>query len=202
MKHLLLTLFILLSFTACNNQEEDQAKAKARQEAKEARAIQLAKFEEQKAKLKKALEAQRILEKEKEKLAQKALKAQEELKAKIAKEKEERDKKKKIQEENNKLNPMGIKITEHSFSIDTNKSKAFINALKAKVDSKIKILSEELEKGIIQSKDAGIDINKKHINVDLNKTEIILKDWKEKIEVFVHEFDNINIEKNNTNKGK
>lgn len=214
MKHLLLAVLVLLSFTGCDDKEE-QAKAKAKQEAKEERAIQLAQFEAQKAELKKAHEVQRVLEAEKAKLAQKAKESQDALEAKIAKEKEAKAKEEKRKEEakahkakeetakedNSTLNAMGVEMTENSFSIDTTKTKVFIDELKAKVDSKIKTISEDLEKGIIQSKDAGIDINEKHIHIDLNKTQDILKDWGQKIQLFVNDFDSTTAENNKTNKG-
>lgn len=205
MKHLLLTLLVLLSFTGCDD-KEDEAKANAKQEAKEERAIQLAEFEAQKIALKKAQQAQRILEAEKEKLVEEAKLAQEALDAKIAQEKkilleEEKRKEETLKEDNNTLNAMGVEMTENSFSIDTSKTKVFIDTLKAKVDTKIKTISEDLEKGIIQSKDAGIDINEKHIHIDLNKTQDILKDWGQKIQLFVNDFDSVTPENNKTNKG-
>ena len=85
--------------------------------------------------------------------------------------------------------------------VDTNKTKAFFNDLSKKLDVQMKKISDDLEKGIIDTKEAGVEINEKHIHIDLNKTQNMLEDWGKKIRVFVQEFDEIseNIENNNTN---
>jgi|GEM_PF-795182 len=188
MKHLLVTLFVLLSFTACNEKEEQ-----AKQE--EARKIELAEFEAQKKALKKAEEAQKVLEAEKAKLIEEAKLAKKALEDKIAEEQEAKIKAQKEAEEKQKLNALGVEMSDGKFSIDTEKTKVFVDAMKRKVDDKIKSISDDLEKGIIQSKEAGIDINEKHIHIDLNKTQDVLKDWGQKIQVFVQEFDNITTDK-------
>ena len=200
MKHLLLTLLVLFSFSGCDDKEE-QAKAQAKHKAQEARAVELAEFEAQKIALKKAEEAQKALEKEKEVLAYKAKEAQEALEAQLAKEEEAKKQKSPKSEDNSTLHKMGVEMGEGTFSIDTTKTKVFIDALKAKVDSKIKTIGDDLEKGIIQSKEAGIDINEKHIHIDLNKTQDILKDWGQKIQVFVNDFDTPTSKDTTTNKG-
>ena len=65
----------------------------------------------------------------------------------------------------------------------------------------MKKISEDLEKGILDTKEAGVEINEKHIHIDFNKTQNMLEDWGKKIQVYVQEFDEItnNIENNDTN---
>jgi len=84
---------------------------------------------------------------------------------------------------------MGIDITEDSISIDTNKTKKYINEVSNDIDKKIKEIGDDLEKGIIQTKEAGVDINKEHIHIDLNKTQNLIEDWGKKVKGFVEQFD-------------
>ena len=78
-----------------------------------------------------------------------------------------------------------------SITIDTNKTKEFFNDLNKKWDVQMKKISDDLEKGIIETKEAGVEINEQHIHIDLNKTQNMLEDWGKKIQVFVEEFEDI-----------
>ena len=65
----------------------------------------------------------------------------------------------------------------------------------------MKKLSDDLEKGVVERKEAGIEINEQHIHIDLNKTQDLLIDWGKKIQVFMKEFDEMAkmLEINSTN---
>jgi len=150
MKHLLLSLIVLLSFTACQDKKND-AKAQAIHDAKI------------------------------------AAQAKAEILAEIkAKQKSEEAKKK-----NAKLNNMGIAVNHGTITIDTNKTKDFLQQLKQKMQRQMQKISNDLQKGIIDAKEEGIQVNNGHINIDLNKTRNLLEDWSKKIQVFANEFDEV-----------
>ena len=103
--------------------------------------------------------------------------------------------------QNAQQNQMGIHMEKDSITIDTNKTKTFFNDLSKKLNVQMKKISDDLEKGIIETKEASVEINEEHIHIDLNKTHNMLEEWGKKIQVFVEEFDEIskNLENNNTN---
>lgn len=90
-----------------------------------------------------------------------------------------------------KLQKMGIYVEKDSITIDTKKTKIFFDDLSKKLNKHMKKISEDLEKGIIETKEAGIEINDRHIHIDLNKTENMLEAWGQKMQSFVKEFDEI-----------
>ncbi len=44
---------------------------------------------------------------------------------------------------------------------------------------------------MMKSSNAGIEIDKKHISIDLNKTKSFLEQWSEKMKVYAKEFNDI-----------
>jgi len=154
MRYLLISLILLLSFTGCEDKEQ-QAKHDAKI-AQQARAELLTELEA----------------------------------------------KKDLQDKNtSKLNNMGINMEDGTITIDTNKTKVFFRDLNKKMGEQMKKLSDDLGKGVVETKEAGIEINEQHIHIDLNKTQDLLIDWGKKIQVFVQEFDEIanTLEINSTN---
>lgn len=164
MKHLLITLLLLLTFTGCQDKEND-ARIQAAHDAKVA------------AKARTELLA--------------------ELHEKEAKQKAEQDSHK-----NTKLNQMGINMNNGTITIDSNKTKNFFNSLNKKMETEVKKISNDLQKGMLDVANEGIQINDEQIHIDLNKTRTFLEIWGEKIQVFAKEFDNIaNSLDINTSKG-
>lgn len=171
MKLLLITLTILLSFTACQDKKND-AKAQAAHDAQIA------------AKARAEVEAKYAAKKIAEQKALNNTKHQEQ------------------HAQNNSLNQVGIDMHNGTIIIDTNKTQSYFSDLTSKMESQMKKISEDLQKGIIEEKDAGIQVNQEHINIDLNKTKKLLQDWASKIEVFAQEFDNLaNTFEQNISKG-
>lgn len=127
--------------------------------------------------------------------AQVAQKARAELLAELEAQKKQQETK------DAKLNKMGIHVDNGTITIDTNKTKNFFHALGKRMDAQMNKMAEELERGIIEHKEAGVEITEQHIHIDLNKTRDLLMDWGEKIEVFVQEFDEMAkaLERNSTN---
>ncbi len=186
MRNLLLALLTLLILTACDNAKEEQLQRDA-QIAKKIRAEMLMKFEaEQKAQKiafeKKLLEMSAL---KKIKSVEKSVKTTPPIVETIKIETTKRE----APQDDSKLTQMGITITQNSISIDTNKTKTYINEISNNIDKKMQKISEDLSKGIIQTKEAGIDINEKHIHIDLNKTQNLIEDWGNKVKLFVNQFD-------------
>ena len=94
-------------------------------------------------------------------------------------------------EKNSKLSQIGITVDKGIITVDTNKTKGFFLDLSSKLEDKMKSISEDINRGAVNEKDAGIEINHTHINIDLNKTKSFLENWKEKIQAFIKEFDSI-----------
>ncbi|MEA2048996.1 MAG: hypothetical protein U9O64_11205 [Campylobacterota bacterium] len=188
MQYLFMTIILLLSLNGCQEKEQVDQDAQAKHDAKivaQTRAEVLSEFQ--------------------------AEKNQENKKSVIASSENHNDNvttQKTIpkQEENPKqsLEQMGIDMKEDSITIDTNKTKKFLNDFSSAMEIQMKKISDDLKQGIVETKQAGIDINKEHIHIDLNKTQNMLEAWGKKIELFVQEFDTIakDLENNTTNKGK
>jgi hypothetical protein len=105
-----------------------------------------------------------------------------------------------------KLSRMGVSMDSGIITIDTNKTKDFFRELNQKMALQIKKISDDLEKGIIETKDAGVEVTEQHIHIDLNKTQSLLQDWSKKMQIFVQEFDEMantleTNSSNTTNKG-
>ncbi len=157
MRHLLMSLILLLSFTGCDNSKQ-QAEHDAKI-AQQARAELLAELEA----------------------------------------------KKKLTDNNaSKLHKMGITMEDGTIIIDTNKTKDFFRELNQKMGEQMKKLSDDIEKGVVETKEAGIEINEQHIHIDLNKTQDLLTEWGKKIEDFMQEFDEMakSLEINSSNTTK
>ena len=179
MRHLLLTLILLLSFTGCEDKKQLDEEAQAKHDAKiaqQTRAEVLAELQAGKLQV-------------------------ENVQKKVIQEQALPEEKHSLEHKNAQLNQMGIHMEKDSITIDTNKTKEFFNDLSKKLDVQMKKISDDLEKGIIETKDAGIEMNEQHIHIDLNKTQNMLEDWGKKIQVFVQEFEDISkdLENNTSN---
>ncbi len=186
MRHILISLILLLSFTGCQEKEQQSSEAPAKHDSKTAadtRAEVLAEFEAEK----------------KAQLAQ--VQATE---AKIKALKVSPPTKPQTEKEEDKLSNMGVKMDNDVITIDTNKTKTFLKDLSKRMEKQMKKISHDLDKGIIEAKEAGVDINNGHINIDLNKTQDLFESWSKKIQVFTNEFDNISksLDTNSTEEGK
>ena len=191
MRYLLVTLTLLLSLTGCQDKKQLDEEAQAKHDAKiaqQAREEVLAELQAGKLQV--------------EKVPNKVI--QEQILPEVTANQTQIstiEEKHSLQHKNAQLNQMGIHMEKDSITIDTNKTKEFFNDLSKKLDVQMKKISDDLEKGIIETKEAGVEINEKHIHIDLNKTQNMLEDWGKKIQIFVEEFDEIskNIENNTSN---
>ena len=190
MRHILLVLLLVFTFTACQDKEQTHKEQAIRdaQIVKQVRLELKKEFARKEAKLQ-----QTLAEKESQLLEQQTL--NQATTQNIHQEP--------LASHADKLNNMGINVAEGFISIDTNKTRDFFKTLSNTMNAKIKEVNNDMEKGIIDIKNAGIEINNEHINIDLNKTKELLDTWSQKMQIFVQEFDSLsqNIDNNTTIKG-
>ena len=136
----------------------------------------------------------------KEDQAQHDAKIAQEARAQLLKEQEEAKKKQEELEKNDKFSKIGIASKDGKIIIDTNKTKSYFNELAHQMKTKMDKMSKDMEKGIIKNKEAGIEMDETHINIDLNKTKTFLETWGKKIQGFVKEFNDITKEFDTQNK--
>ena len=155
-KHLLVTIILLLSISACQDSKSNQAEHDAKV-AHEARTQLLREQAEEKKK-------------------------QEEI------------------EKKNKFSQIGIASKDGKIIIDTNRTKSYFKDLAHQMKTKMDKMSKDLEKGIVKNREAGIEMDETHINIDLNKTKHFLDTWGKKIQEYVNNFDEITKEFDSKNK--
>jgi hypothetical protein len=109
----------------------------------------------------------------------------------LLKEQAETRKEKEEKEKNSKFTQMGIASKDGKVTIDTNKTKQYFKNLAHIMKNKMDKMSKDLEKGIVKNKEAGIEMDETHINIDLNKTKHFLDIWGKKIQAYVNDFDEI-----------
>lgn len=124
--------------------------------------------------------------------AQVAQQAREQLLAEL-KAKEEAQKAK---EQNTALSKLGITKEGSRITIDTNKTKTYLDEVAKTFSQQMGQFAKEIKKG-----DAGIEADKSQISIDLNKTGSFLDNWTKKMEHFADELDTIaeSFEENTTN---
>lgn len=188
MKNLLLSFALLFILNACGNSKEEAAKQAKLTQAlhevqaqKEALLVKLKTKENTLLKLKKEVTFLHAKLLEKEKALTEAL-----LREKSCQ--EEKAKCIAIQHnKNKKLSPVGIAIEKNRITIDTNKTKDFFQQISKNLEAKMEKLSQELEKGIVDEKEAGVHIDESHINIDFNKTKDFLETWGKQLQSLVNE---------------
>lgn len=181
MKHLYITTLILFFFSACGNQE--QKVTEESQTIQKSNDKKNALMAELKAKEEALLQSRFEAKEAKEKLLIQQ-DAKKEAFLKNAQEKQKKDK-------NEKLSKIGITIEDHKIIIDTNITKDFFQNIGKDIGSKLKKITQDLKQGSMYEQDAGIKIDNTHINIDFNQTKKFLDGWKEKMQGFVKEFENI-----------
>jgi len=119
-----------------------------------------------------------------------AAQAKAELRAELKKKQEEKARQREEElEKNNKLANIGITTDNGKLIIDTNKTKDFFQQMAANIKVHADKFAKDMEKGIIDDREAGIEVNETHINIDLNKTKSFLDTWSKTIEGYAKEFD-------------
>ena len=75
--------------------------------------------------------------------------------------------------------------------IDTNRTTHYFRSITEQMKAKADKLAADLQKGMVDEKEAGIEINDSRISIDLNKTESFLQKWTKKMEGFVKEMNSV-----------
>jgi len=173
MRHLILSLILLFSISACEDHkaQEEKTKLLAQLQAKEESLKQ--------ARLETKIANEKLLAQEK---------AQKEA---FIKNQEKKAQEVKQSRQNEKLSNVGISIQKDTITIDTNKTKDFFTNIGKTLETKLKKITTDMKKGMIDDNDTGIKIDKSHINIDLNKTKDFLELWGEKMQGFVKDIDNM-----------
>jgi hypothetical protein len=97
-----------------------------------------------------------------------------------------------ITPQNAPKSPIGIVVKDDKIIIDTQQTKAFLEALTRKLDSGFKKIEHDLRQNKIPSPNpTGISISKDRIEVDLNKTEQFMEKWIKSMESVGRELDNV-----------
>jgi len=121
--------------------------------------------------------------------AQVAAQAKAELRAELKKEQEEKARQHEEEmKKKNKLAHMGITTDNGKLIIDTNKTKDFFQQMAADLKVRADKFTKDMEKGVVDDKEAGIEMNETHINIDLNKTKSFLDNWSKTLEGYAKEF--------------
>ena len=81
------------------------------------------------------------------------------------------------EEEKSQSSLLGIKTNNGVITIDMNKTKSYLNELKAQMTVKLKKIQDDLNKGVIDAKEAGIEMRNEHLSIDLNKTQNAFQTW-------------------------
>lgn len=127
----------------------------------------------------------------KEEQARHDAKIAQEARAQLLKEQKAQEEAKKEFEKSDQFSKIGITSEEGKIIIDTNRTKSYFKDLAYEMKSKIDKMGKDLETGMIQSEEAGIEANETHINIDLNQTKNFLDTWGKKMQEFIKEFDDI-----------
>ena len=191
MRYILLSFILLFSFSACTDDSKHYEKQieKITKETKiqteylrkelQAKEIALQKAQLQTIKLAdelqvyKQAEAQKKIELQQKKHLEKTLSQKEE-----------------------KLSKLGITLEKNKITLDTNKTKDFLENFAKLINTKLEKVSQDFQKSALTEEDAGIHIDENNVNIDLNKTKDFLQEWGQKMQGFIKEFDTITEEIN------
>ena len=73
------------------------------------------------------------------------------------------------------LSNMGIDIKGDKITIDSNKTKVFLEELGERIDKELNATQKEIEDGNFTSEKMGIEITKEKVSIDLNQTKNFLQ---------------------------
>jgi flagellar motor protein MotB len=94
----------------------------------------------------------------------------------------------KAQAAEGRLSYVGVTTTpDGKIIIDTNKTKSYFETVARKMKEKVDQLAKDIQKGVIEEKEAGIVVSEERIVIDVNKTKGFMEQWAKKMEGFVKE---------------
>jgi len=196
MQYLLTSILLLLMLSSCEEQKthaDHNAKIEATKVIEKSVAQKALEAKSEKDALLAELKAKNIalekVRKENQEAQAKLLVQEQAKKEAFLKTQLKKEQAKKEITQNKKLSKVGIHVENHTITIDTNKTKDFFKQLGENFGNKIKKITQELNKDVIDQKEVGIHIDENNINIDFNKTKVFLEKWGKKMQGFVREFD-------------
>ncbi len=91
-----------------------------------------------------------------------------------------------------KLDHLGVTTTpDGKIIIDTNKTKSYLEQLALQMKAKADELAKEMQQGVIEEKEVGIEVNQTKIVIDLNKTQNFMEKWAKKMQGFVKDMEKL-----------
>jgi len=91
-----------------------------------------------------------------------------------------------------KLSHLGVTATpDGKIIIDTNKTKSYLEQLARQMKTKADELAKEMQEGVIDEKEVGIEANETKIVIDLNKTQSFMEKWAKKMQGFVKDMEKL-----------
>ena len=108
------------------------------------------------------------------------------------------------EEEKSHSSLLGKETNNGVITIDVNKTKSYLNELNTQMTVKVKKIQDDLNKGVIDAKEAGIEMRNEHLSIDLNKTQNALQSWILEMQGFVKEVNAVvkSLEANQTGQKK
>ena len=117
----------------------------------------------------------------------------------LLKELKAKEKAEQKQGKKNRLAQFGVQqTTDGKIIIDTNQTQSYFHKLKQKMALEIANMHRAFENGTLQEKEAGIEVNQSHIDVDLNKTKKFLDNLGKKMQGYVNDVETMVQEMNHT----
>jgi hypothetical protein len=98
-------------------------------------------------------------------------------------------KKRELSKTENKLAHLGVTKHGDTIIIDTNKTKTFLKIMANTMQEHMDKFVHDMKDGVIENKEAGIEINHSNITIDLNKTKSFIETWENTIRQYAKEFD-------------
>jgi len=121
-----------------------------------------------------------------------AQQAREQLLKELKAKEEAQKKAQEAQKAENKLSHLGVTTTpDGKIIIDTNKTKTYFEQFAKQMKEKMDKLAKDMQKGMIEEKEAGIEVSQDKIVIDVNKTRGFMENWAKKMETFVKEMDEV-----------
>ena len=121
-----------------------------------------------------------------------AQQAREQLLKELKAKEEAQKKAQEAQKAENKLSHFGVTtMPDGKIIIDTNKTKTYFEKLAKQMKEKMDKLAKDMQKGMIEEKEAGIEVSQEKIVIDVNKTKGFMESWAKKMETFVKEMDEV-----------
>ena len=111
----------------------------------------------------------------------------------------EKEQSQQIPEPYDRLSRMGFqKRADGKIVIDFNQTKTYFHRFAEEMKQTVEKMHQDFKQGTLHKEDAGIEVNRTNITIDLNKSRYFLDNLGKKMQGYVHEFECIVQEQNRT----